>query len=314
MVNREHKDRLFKMIFGREEHREWTLSLYNAVNGTDYDDPSQIEFNTLEDGLYLGMKNDMSFILDDQLMIYGHQSTYNPNAPVRCLIYLGDLWSGLLYGRETNSIYGSRLIRLPAPRFVVFYNGTEKADEEIVLKLSEAFTEETRKKSDVELSVRMVNINSGYNMKLLDKCRPLYEYSWLIARIRENLKTMKIEEAVDRALDDMPENFLIRRFLMENRGAAHLSILTEYDEEKVKRTYKDEGREEGSEHRLIDQICKKLRKGKNVRQIADEVEEDETLVQKICDIAEAFAPEYETEKVFDSVQKKSPCKIVSNLS
>ena len=54
MINREHKDRLFKMIFGRPENRQWTLSLYNAVNGSDYDDPSQIEYNTMEEMLYMG--------------------------------------------------------------------------------------------------------------------------------------------------------------------------------------------------------------------------------------------------------------------
>ena len=138
----------------------------------------------------------------------------------------------------------------------------------------------------------------------MDRCRPLYEYSWLIARIRENLKTMKIGEAADKALDDMPESFQIRRFLMENRGAAHLSILTEYDEEKVKRTYKEEGREEGSKKRLVELICKKLRKGKEIPQIADEVEEEEDLVKKICDIADSCGPEYDADKVFAAVQKK----------
>ena len=154
----------------------------------------------------------------------------------------------------------------------------------------------------------MVNINSGYNPELLDRCRPLYEYSWLIARIRENLKTMKIGEAADKALDDLPESFQIRRFLMENRGAAHFSILTEYDEEKVKRTYKEEGREEGREEgskkRLVEQICKKLKKGKGIPQIADEVEEEEELVRKICDIADSYGPEYDADKVFAAVQKK----------
>lgn len=106
MINREHKDRLFKMIFGRPENRQWTLSLYNAVNGSAYEDASQIEFNTMEEMLYMGMKNDISFILDMWLSLYGHQSTFNPNMPVRCLLYLGSLWSKHLMGDSRVDIYG----------------------------------------------------------------------------------------------------------------------------------------------------------------------------------------------------------------
>ena len=86
--NREYKDRLFNFIFGREENREWTLSLYNAINGSDHTDASLIEFNTLGDVLYMGMKNDTSFILSNRMSVYEHQSSYNPNMPVRML----DMW------------------------------------------------------------------------------------------------------------------------------------------------------------------------------------------------------------------------------
>jgi len=244
-VNREHKDRLFKKIFGRPEHRDWTLSLYNAVNGTAYDDPSQIEFNTMEDTLYMGMKNDVSFVLDMQLNLYGHQSTYNPNAPVRCLLYLGRLWSKYLLGEDKINIYGSKLIMLPAPKFVVFYNGTENEPDEMILRLSSAFTEDRREKADIELKVRMLNINCGRNKKMLDDCRPLYEYSWLIAAIREYKAGMEIEAAVDKALEEMPDDFCIKSFLVANREEVRMSILTEYDEERIMNCFKEEGREEG---------------------------------------------------------------------
>ena len=64
-VEKKHKDRLFNFIFGREEHKDWTLSLYNAVNGSDYTDPELVDFNTLEGILYLGMNNDTSFLISD---------------------------------------------------------------------------------------------------------------------------------------------------------------------------------------------------------------------------------------------------------
>ena len=243
-VNREHKDRLFKMIFGRPEHRDWTLSLYNAVNGTAYDDPSLIRFNTMEDSLYMGMKNDVSFVMDMWMNLYGHQSTFNPNAPVRCLMYLGRLWGKeLIEGKKVN-IYGSKLVQLPVPRFVVFYNGTDEEPDEQELKLSDAFPEERRDKAEVELVVRMININQGYNEELAEKCRPLYEYSWFIEKIRQYNGEEKIEKAVDRALEEMPEEFCIKRFLIANREEVRMSILTEYDEQKTMNLFKEEVREE----------------------------------------------------------------------
>lgn len=309
-INREHKDRLFKMIFGRPEHRQWTLSLYNAVNGTSYDDPEQIEFNTMDDVLYMGMKNDLSFILDAWLSIYGHQSTFNPNMPVRCLFYLSWLWSKRLVGGDKVSIYGKRLIKLPVPKFVVFYNGTDDEPDERILHLSASFPEDRRDQSDVELRVRMVNINHDHNAELLKKCRPLYEYSWLIGKIREYALTIPIEKAVDRALKEMPEDFGIRKYLMENREEVCMKILTEYDEEKTMRILAEqaredgfeEGREAGEDHHLVEQICKKLRRGKDVEQIADEVEEDLTRVSGICDVAERFSPDYDPDEVFKAVK------------
>ena len=93
-VNREYRDRLLNFIFGREENREWTLQLYNSVNGSNYADASLIEFNTLKDVQYLGMKNDTSFLISDIMSVYEHQSTYNPNIPLRMLQYVGDLYAG----------------------------------------------------------------------------------------------------------------------------------------------------------------------------------------------------------------------------
>ena len=77
-INRDHKDRLFSFLFGSESNKEWTLSLYNAVNNTSYTDPQAILFTTIEDAVYMGMKNDLSFILFHVMNIYEQQSTYNP--------------------------------------------------------------------------------------------------------------------------------------------------------------------------------------------------------------------------------------------
>ena len=104
LVNREYKDRLFVFIFGREENKEWTLSLYNAVNGSHYTDPSAIEITTIQEVLYLGMHNDVSFVIADELNLYEQQSSYNPNMPLRQLQYLGLLYEGYLKNTKMNMI------------------------------------------------------------------------------------------------------------------------------------------------------------------------------------------------------------------
>ena len=245
-INREHKDRLFTFLFGKKGRKEWTLSLYNAVNGTDYTDLDSIEFTTMEDAVYMGMKNDVSFILCHVMNVYEQQSSYNPNMPVRQLMYAAKLYDKYIQQKKLN-IYGRKLARLPIPKLVAFYNGTEGEDDRI-LKLSDAFMQEgDGQEWDIEAKVRMININYGKNESLLSSCRPLEEYSWLVAQIRKNRQTMKIEQAVDSAIQDMPEDFEIREFLIGHRAEVKDLCITEYNEAETMQMIREEGREEGRE-------------------------------------------------------------------
>lgn len=139
-INREHKDRLFKFIFGSEQNKEWTLSLYNAINGSTYTNPDDIEFTTIEDVLYMGMKDDMSFIITDMLNIYEQQSSFNPNMPMRYLIYAGMVYSKYAENNKHKiNLYSRNLQRFPVPKLVCFYNGVENREEKSVLHLKDAF-------------------------------------------------------------------------------------------------------------------------------------------------------------------------------
>ena len=165
-INRDHKDRLFSFLFGSESNKEWTLSLYNAVNDTSYTDPQAILFTTIDDAVYMGMKNDLSFILFHVMNIYEQQSTYNPNMPVRQLMYAGKLYDKYIQQNKLN-IYGKRIVRLPIPKLVVFYNGTDQEDDQI-LELSDAFDPDASAVDpDIAVRVRMININYGHNQKLI---------------------------------------------------------------------------------------------------------------------------------------------------
>ena len=195
---RQVKDRLFRFLFERDQ--EALLQLYNALNGTAYGDTSKLQIVTLENAVYVLMKNDLAFVIAGVLNIYEHQSTLNPNMPARFLFYLGQEYQKIVECAE-ESPYGSRLILLPTPRCVVFYNGEQKMPKEQILKLSDAFASKDSK-ADVELEVRVLNINYGYNEKLMEQCQVLKEYALFVEISREYLKKGKqakaaLNEAVD---------------------------------------------------------------------------------------------------------------------
>ncbi len=242
-TNSECKSRLFSFIFGKEQNKKWTLALYNAVNHSDYSNPDDIEINTIEDFLYMSMKNDVSFLLHSSVNLYEHQSTYNPNMPVRQLMYLGQIFDKYIKKNRFN-IYGTKRIELPIPKLVTFYNGLKDTEDAVDLYLRDLFPEAGRDESDVAVRVRMLNINYGRNKELLDACKPLNEYAWFVEQIRVNTRSMETNEAIGKALADMPDTFSIKEYLLENRSEVEMMCLTEYDEAETMNMFKEEGREE----------------------------------------------------------------------
>ena len=230
-VNDEHKDRVFKFLFGNPEKLEWTLSLYNAVNGSRYDNPDDIRLNTIDDVLYLGMKNDVSFIIMDDMHLWEHQSTYNPNMPMRFFIYAAKLYEKFIADPVNKyNPYSTTQQTAHCPKCICFYNGTGKQPERKLLRLSDAF----KGKSDIEVTVTMLNVNYGQNAKLMRACKPIEEYAWLVNAIRRHeKKTHDLEAAVDAALAEMPDDFIIKKFLLLNKAEVKGMFLTEWDMEKV---------------------------------------------------------------------------------
>ena len=231
-TKRTYKDSVFRMLYSRKEE---LLSLYNALNGTDYQDPEQLEVTTLENAIYMNMKNDVSFLLDAEMMLYEHQSTWNPNMPLRDLIYITRLLEKYV-NRE--SLYASTPVRIPAPHFVVFYNGSSDVSEDVILKLSDAFEERKgshleRKEPELELKVHFLNINQGYNEELMERCRTLREYSEFVARIRRYAAgETAIEEAVDRAVTECIAEGILADFLRSQRAEVVAVSIFEYNEEE----------------------------------------------------------------------------------
>ena len=262
-INREYKSRLFSYLFGREETKQRTLSLYNSLSGTNYTNPDDITITTIEDVIYMGMKNDLSYIVTDKVSLFStvnineHQSTENPNLPIREFLYAARLYDKYLKVNKKNQ-YSSKIIPLPIPKLVVLYNGLADVPDESTLRLSDAFKAQIRENliaskenadticeeelekeieeifekasPDIEVTVRMVNINYGRSQTILSACEPLNEYAWLVDRIRSNIKAgMEIEKAADKALDDMPDKFELKEQLMGHKAEVVGMWINEYN-------------------------------------------------------------------------------------
>ncbi len=225
-VYRSYKDRLFRRIF--EQDKEALLQIYNALHNTNYRDAQELEIVTLDNVIYLCMKNDLAFVITGTLNLYEQQSTDNPNMPLRFLIYLAKEYEKLVEKRKGN-IYGSRLLLLPVPQCIVFYNGDKDLPDERILQLSDAF-ENKDIKTDVQVTVHVKNINFGHNSELMNKCNKLYEYSYLIDQVKKNIqKGYDRDEAVDLAVTDCIKCGILAEFLAENRSEVSEMLLTECD-------------------------------------------------------------------------------------
>ena len=285
-VNKKYKDRLFRFIFG--DRRE-LLTLYNALNGTDYKDADKLEIVTLEDVIYMNMKNDVAFLFGAELNLWEHQSSRNPNMPVRGLFYFARLYKKYAKRHKLN-LYSSRLQSLPYPQYIVFYNGREDEPDRKVLRLSDAFAvaedgagetiSEDRKAVNgtagshgsfpepcVEVTATMLNINLGRNRELMRQCRRLEEYATFVEMVREQLDMgQELETAVREAVRRCLRKGILADILVEHTEEVVEMFLTDYDFEEHMKLEREEnyavghadGKEEGKAEGKAEAICDML--------------------------------------------------------
>ena len=255
--NREYKDALFKFIFGNEARKQYTLSLFNALNGTCYDDPNEVKLVTLEDVLFISIKNDVAFILSDTLNLYEQQATWNPNIPLRLLCYGAKEYEK--YVNENNlSMYSAKKMHLPLPKCVCFYNGKDEHEEKEILRLSDLFG----KKGSIEVEVTVYNLN--VDQPSLKGCHALMEYSYFIKEIGKNRKKYDtLELAIEATLIEIPKKFSIYELLVKEKGAIMSILKTEYDEKEYGRVRFDDGYDEGKQDGLKQGIEQGIKQGIN---------------------------------------------------
>lgn len=257
-VNKKYKDRLFRMVF---HEKEALLALYNAVSGSSFTDPDEVEIVTLDDVIYMGTKNDAAFLIDDILNLYEHQSTQNPNMPLRGVFYMADEYRRYIDKYRLN-VYGNSLIRLPLPQYYVFYNGLKEEPDRTELKISDAYS---KKYPDLvpclEFKATMLNINIGHNQELMEHCQKLKEYAQFVDEVRKRLdEGARLEDAADGAVNSCIEKGILAEFLIAHRAEVNEVVLTEYDEQFHIACEKEESRQEGLEEgmKALVETCAEL--------------------------------------------------------
>lgn len=237
-VNNNYKDMVFRLLF---KDKERLLGLYNALSGRHYRNPDRLEIVTLESAVYIGMKNDLAFLIDMNLYLFEHQSTVNENMPLGFLHYVSAEYEKLTV---EDNLYKEKAVRIPAPHFMVFYNGTKFCKERQELKLSDAFWT-VEEKPELELRVQVLNINTGYNEELKEQCQILREYMQYVNKVRGYTEEMSIEKAVDQAVDECIRQGILKKFLLENKAEVRRMSIFEFDEEAYRRAIKEDAYEDG---------------------------------------------------------------------
>ena len=243
-INRSYKDSLFRFVFAEKKD---LLELYNAINGSHYENTEDLEVNTLEDVLYLGVKNDLSFLLGSSMNLYEHQSTWNENMPLRGLFYFSELYQNYLKAEGLRLTGTGRRLLLPLPRYIVFYNGTKEEPDEAQLLLSDSFPEpKGGELPALECRAQVLNINSGHNQEIMKRCHRLKEYSEFIGEIRRRLQSgLKLEDAVEQGIEACIRRGVLSDILSRSKMEVRKMLLTEYDEKAEREYLRKQSREEG---------------------------------------------------------------------
>ena len=224
--NRRYKDSVFVDFFSEDRTAKANfLALYNALHGTNYQSTAILKNMRLKQVLYMSFANDVSYLVDNKIIVLAeHQSTINPNMPIRCLEYVARLYEQFYKSKEK---YSRKQLAIPTPEFYVFYNGKQPYTTNSVLKLSDSFTQ-THDEYALELSVKVVNINYDKASEILKLCKPLKQYSLFVDAVRRNIAVDK-EHGFEKAIKECIQNDILREYLQRKSKEVLNMLIGEYD-------------------------------------------------------------------------------------
>lgn len=299
--NREVKSSAFTVYFSDPKN---AAQLYSALSGEEVT-PEDIEFVTLEGVLFVARKNDMAFTVQNRVLVISeHQSTLNPNMPLRSIIYYGRTMEKLI---NSKALYRNKRIPIPTPQFYVFYNGNEACPSEDILNLSDSYLEKTITPM-LELSVKVININLPEGHAILEQCRPLYEYSWFIQKIREYTEAgLARDAAITLAVKECEREGIMADFVREYGTEAVNMLFTQFNMDDAIEVWYEEGLEDGEARgrmkTKIELVNRKLQKGKKPEVIAEELEEEIQTIKEICGALHKCGNEPDIDKICDELLK-----------
>ena len=244
-INRKYKDSVFRTLFSDEDK---LIELYNALFDTNYGPEANIEIVTLEDVVFRVLKNDVAFVMEDSFIVLAeHQSTICNNMPLRDLIYMSTMLQRMI---NTDDLYRKKLLKIPRPTFIVFYDGKEDFPEYQEMKLSDAFLGDDDGEIALQLTVREYNINSDKNNEILKKCETLKQYSLFVERVRAlqdkgQLSASRITELISGCIDSGILPDFLRKYGTEMVEMLFRELTREEDMEISRLDGYDDGLEEG---------------------------------------------------------------------
>lgn len=306
--NRQVKASAFTTFFSDPKN---AAQLYSALDGVPVS-PEDIQYTTLEGVLFMARKNDMAFTVRNRVLVISeHQSTVNANMPLRDVIYYGRTLEKLV---EPKALYRNKLIRVPTPEFYVFYNGDEPFPSEKILRLSDSFIEKSTEYM-LELLVKVININLPAGHTILKQCRPLYEYSWFIQKVKEHLQEgCERDVAITLAIQACEKAGIFEEFVREHGTEAVNMLFTQFNMEDALEVRYEEGFEDGEQQgiqqglakgmslMLVEKVCRKLQKQKTAESIAEELDEPIETVKKICDAVHKCGKDADVSVVYETYQ------------
>jgi len=247
-VNRNYKNSVFSLLFSSPDVLR---ELYSAIEGVDVPKETVININTLTEVFFMNQINDISFTIDDRIVVLiEHQSTINNNMPVRFLMYIGRVYEKII---ENKRRYKEKLIKIPTPEFIVLYNGKTPYPDYNELRLSHAFNDAEKLMLPekgvlpLELVVKVYNINHGKNPQIINKSEILGEYS-LFNEIVDSYKRKKsLEEPIKNAIEYCIEHNILRDFLIKHASEVINMLMGEWNLDDAMEVWREEAIETGME-------------------------------------------------------------------